>query len=35
VFYTVFAFTAAAIFTVLQLPGRSVLVTNSAAVKKA
>src|SRR5687767_1162431 len=35
VFYTVFAFTAAAILTVLQLPGRSVLVTNSAAIKKA
>lgn len=35
VFYTVFAFTAAAIITVLQLPGRSVLVTNPSAVKKA
>ena len=35
VFYTVFAFTAAAIVTVLQLPGRSVLVTNPSAVKKA
>ena len=35
VFFTVFAFTAAAILTVLQLPGRSVLVANSSAVKKA
>ena len=35
VFYTVFAFTAAAIVTVLQLPGRSVGVPDSAAVKKA
>jgi MFS family permease len=36
VFYTVFAFTALAILTVLQLPGRSsVLVRNAAPVKKA
>jgi MFS transporter, FSR family, fosmidomycin resistance protein len=35
VFYTVFAFTAAAIVTVLQLPGRSVLVTNPLPLKKA
>jgi len=35
VFYTVFAFTAAAIVTVLQLPGRSVGVPDPAAVKKA
>ena len=35
VFYTVFAFTAAAIVTVLQLPGRSILVANPSAVKKA
>jgi FSR family fosmidomycin resistance protein-like MFS transporter len=35
VFYTVFAFTAAAILTVLQLPGRSVLVRNVSSVKKA
>jgi MFS transporter, FSR family, fosmidomycin resistance protein len=35
VFYTVFAFTALAILTVLQLPGRSVLVADSPAVKKA
>jgi len=35
VFYTVFAFTAAAIVTVLQLPGRSILVANPSAIKKA
>ena len=35
VFYTVFAFTALAILTVLQLPGRSVLVTNTSSIKKA
>jgi hypothetical protein len=35
VFYAVFAFTALSILTVLQLPGRSVLVGNAAAVKKA
>jgi FSR family fosmidomycin resistance protein-like MFS transporter len=35
VFYTVFAFTALAILTVLQLPGRSVLVGNMSTVKKA
>jgi MFS transporter, FSR family, fosmidomycin resistance protein len=35
VFYTVFAFTALAIVTVLQLPGRSVLVGNISTVKKA
>jgi FSR family fosmidomycin resistance protein-like MFS transporter len=35
VFYTVFAFTAAAILTVLQLPGRSILVRNISSVKKA
>jgi MFS family permease len=35
VFYAVFAFTALSILTVLQLPGRSVLVGNASAVKKA
>jgi len=35
VFYVVFAFTAGAIATVLQLPGRSVGVADAAAVKKA
>jgi len=35
VFYVVFAFTAGAIATVLQLPGRSVGVADPAAVKKA
>jgi hypothetical protein len=35
VFYTVFAFTALSIVTVLQLPGRSVLVGNIPTVKKA
>src|SRR5687767_1778040 len=35
VFYTVFAFTALAIVTVLQLPGRSVFVGNISTVKKA
>lgn len=35
VFYAVFVFTAAATLTVLQLPGRSILVTNPSAVKKA
>jgi FSR family fosmidomycin resistance protein-like MFS transporter len=35
VFYTVFAFTALAILTVLQLPGRSVLIGNISTVKKA
>jgi MFS family permease len=35
VFYTVFAFTALAILTVLQLPGRSVLVRDVSTVKKA